>query len=218
MEREVEVSAAIQELEEFGEGYSFVARILQLSSRGADGDTLSVQILNRMLERCETIENWNKNNRWCSLSMKALARTRSPESLKTILGFVRKLPPQVPFGIIDLLGSILPVYNRIIVAKAREMAEDSESETQRAIGIQTLCNMYLEGLLPGDQARHLESLIDAFKKDRYSTEHLTEMVRLAMDNRKDVWNLDDLLGIETDEEQSSTDEILGSIAKELDDL
>lgn len=177
--------SALEELESMGQGYTFLNQMMVISDAASRGDSRALQLLETMLERCEEKNAWSKtNNFWCSMTLKALAHSRTPESMKIILGFIRRLPDTTPFGAVDLLSSILPMYSRFIHGPARELLEDKKSAVCRAIGMQTLCNLYIEGSLHGDYASFLEKLAKNFQEDRYLTRHHVDLVRSVSGQRK----------------------------------
>lgn len=180
------IRATIEHLRSLGRGYEFINFMNELTIEASSGDTDALNIFATMLKDCRDQVDWIEKNYWCSMAIRSLANTRTPESLKIIMGFVRKLPDNTPFGAIDLISSLLPVYKKFILGPAKELVKDDKKQAQKAIGLQTLCNLYLEGSLIGDQATYLESLIRNFEPDRYLTQHHVELVRTAIRSSKIV--------------------------------
>jgi hypothetical protein len=202
----------IRNLEEVCDSYEFSLRLMELSEKGESGDNNSVILLSEMLKQCVGKTEWFSHNRWCSMTLKALMMTRTPESLKIIMQFIRNLPEQMPFGAVDLLSSLLPLYRGIITGHVIQLASEGESEVLRALGMQTLCNLYLEGLLNSDHVVYLENLMRSYKGDRYFTQQVIDITRSALiGNRKaDDIDLSDLT-----EDITLNDELMTLIQGEL---
>lgn len=188
---------AISILRNAGFGYAFQESIQRISDSAGTGDELSFLVIKEMLKDCPDRDSWKKNNYWCSMALNALSGCQSSEALKFIMSYIRKLPENIPFGVIDLLSGILPRFGKFILGPAKELANDPRSAL-RAVGIQTLCNMYLDGELRDDNnIQLLDDLTKNFSQDSYRTEHHVELVRMAlhrasMDNDELVDEFDDL--------------------------
>ncbi len=204
----------LRKLEEICGSYEFTVKMTELSDLGRNGDRESTELLIAMLSMCGSRNQWFARNTWCSMAARALIQTRTRESLQFILRFIRDLPDQTPFGAVDLIAGLLPLYGSIITGHAVDLASEGQSEILRALGIQTLCNMYLEGLLSSEHSAYLDKIIRSFKGDRYFTQQITEIVRSSMlsDSRRgeDTGFLASLTGAE-----DLNDEIMNMIQGEL---
>ncbi len=213
----------VNQLRDMGKGYEFIKTMTILCDVAADGNRNALSILEIMLGECQSQDKWIKANYWCSMAIRSLINTRTPESMKIILGYIRKLPENTPFGAIDLISSLLPVYRQIILGPAKDLAMQSSRSVLKAIGLQTLCNMYLEGSLTGENALHLYKLIEDFKGDRYLTQHHVELVRSyrysldRAEQEKTFIPVTDQMTDDTyDEYADDTDRLLSDIMSELD--
>src|SRR5690606_6779565 len=68
-------------------------------------------------------------------------------------------------------------YKKIVLGPAKELCEFPLGSPQRAVGIQTLCNLHLEELLPPENLNYLASLLSNFEVDPFFTDYLVDMVR-----------------------------------------
>jgi hypothetical protein len=147
----------------------------RISRSAAEGDEESNQILETMLAECSG-KDWRTRNHWCSAVVHALANTRADRALTALIRHIQALPGSMAFGPVELIASLLPVFENRALAPAFEMA-DSENPTIRAIGLQVLCNFYLEDLLPDNETERLEALLRDFRRDDYMTQHVADLVR-----------------------------------------
>lgn len=210
----------LSHIESLGKGYEFIKFMNSLTSEARNGNSAALSVLTDMLDHCRRQTDWMQKNYWCSMAIRALANTRTPESLKIIIGFIRKLPDTTPFGAIDLISSLLPLYRKIILGPAKELAGEKK-QALRAIGIQTLCNLYLEGSLVGEQANYLQDIVKNFQPDRYLTYHHVELVRTATRSRRmEMMSFDEEEEPEIEDrntsEQDIEDELLNEILSELE--
>ena len=161
-------------------GYHLVREMQDLSERAGADEAAAQQVLTEMLEECLQPECWSKSSRYCSAVIHAVASIGSLRSMQMLLRFARALPAQIPFGTVDLISSVLPGYKRIIMGPIKDLLGEPESSAARAVGIQTLCNLYLEGSLQGAETSYLEEILKNFDQDDYLTQHVADLVRLEM--------------------------------------
>ena len=57
------------------------------------------------------------------------------------------------------------------------MSNTENAGPVKAIGIQTLCNLYLEGKLDGAELDFLKEVVKDFQTDRFLTHHLVDLVQ-----------------------------------------
>jgi len=167
-------------LKELTGSYSLIVEMQDIMERATEDDEESMQFLEFLLNDCKSLKTWRENNVLCSMSITAYIRTRTPRSMNKIIAFCYELPDQTHFGAIELISTLLPLYRKIILGPIKEMALSGNTQATRAIGLQTLCNMYLEGNLSLEDAKFLEQLVASFKEDRYFSSHITDLVKGAM--------------------------------------
>lgn len=170
----------IQRIKTGGQGYQFVQAMQELSLKAAEGDRDAMDALREMLEECKDMAFWNRNSRYCSAVVHAVGHSATLRSMKLLIDFARALPPGASYGVVELVSSILPSFRRIIMGPIQELITENPEGPARAIGIQTLCNLYLENLLQGEQIRFLEDVLKNFDSDDYLTQHVADLVRLEM--------------------------------------
>lgn len=83
----------------------------------------------------------------------------------------------MPLTFVEFLAKVLSFFGKIIVGPAKELIEYPSGTPQHAIGIQTLCNLFLEGLLGDEHLPYLSSLISRFEEDPYFSSYLIDMVK-----------------------------------------
>ncbi len=94
-----------------------------------------------------------------------------------LLKFIKSLPPSTPFVFVEFLSKLLPYYGKIIVGPTKELIEFPENSPQHAIGIQSLCNLFLDGTIGDENLPYLLSLLEDFQSDIYFSNYLVEMVK-----------------------------------------
>lgn len=163
-----------QRVNTISRGYQMV-RDIEECAELASQNPLLLPVLRDVLMQVVVSRDW-KNPVW-SRSLHILVNAGSSGSLFHVLDFIKKLPDSVPFALVELLGNLLPAYRRIVVGPAKELCEFPEGSAQRAIGIQTLCNLHLEGLLPPENLDYLAGLLGGFEVDPFFTDYLVDLVR-----------------------------------------
>ncbi|MBW7857697.1 MAG: hypothetical protein H3C43_05250 [Leptonema sp. (in: Bacteria)] len=136
---------------------------------------LYLPVLQKLLSEFLSKHDWSSPQ--LSRTLHILIHSGTSSSLFYVLDFVKKLPESVPFALVELLGNLLPSYRKIVLGPAKELCEFQMGSPQRAVGIQLLCNLHLEGLLPLDNLNYLASLLSDFEVDPFFTDYLVDMVR-----------------------------------------
>lgn len=139
-------------------------------------------VLQKLLS--EFLKNRDWSSPQCSRTLHILIHSGTSSSLFFMLEFIKKLPESVPFALVELLGNLLPSYRKIVLGPAKELCEFPMGSPQRAVGIQLLCNLHLEGLLPADNLNYLASLLASFEVDPFFTDYLVDMVRSTRSYRE----------------------------------
>ncbi|MCE9599727.1 MAG: hypothetical protein K8S54_17340 [Spirochaetia bacterium] len=158
--------------------FEFASELRRISDLAGDGDAPSQESLESLVKNCSA-DAWKVNARFCAAVTSALIQTGTHRSMLFMMRYLSALPGSIPFGAVELFSSHLPLYGARLLPTLRQMA-DSEEEASRAVGIQTLCNMYFERKLQAEDETFLQSRLEQFKDDRYSTGHFAELVRSDM--------------------------------------
>lgn len=174
----MDVDAKILQLNDLGQSYLFVLEMQKLSRAARDGDADSLAVLRKMLADCSGAD-WRSRNHWCSAVVHALANTETDAALQGLIDHIHKLPAGIAFGPVELIASLLPIFEERALAPAFQMA-GSDNPAVRAIGLQVLCNSYLEGSLPEDEVDRLDGLLRDFRKDNFLTQHVADLVRFKL--------------------------------------
>lgn len=175
-----ETSEIITSIKSQTSGYHLVRAMQDLSHRASTGESLALDALTDMLEECRDPEFWSRSSQYCSAVVHAVASIGSLRSMQMLLRYARALPDHISFGTVDLISSVLPTYKRIIMGPIKDLLGEHEASAARAVGIQTLCNLYLEGSLQGEETAFLEQVLQKFDNDGYLTQHVADLVRLEM--------------------------------------
>lgn len=169
-------SPATKELRDLLGSYRFFAEMQRLSAKASQGDPEAVSVLDSMLAECSVDPDWRVKSRWCSAAVRALVSAGTPEAMERVLGYVRALPEETPYGMIELLGGLVPAFGSAVVGRLSDLI-NSDSEAARAVGMQAYCTLALEGQLKPDELSELAALSATFAPDRYLTHHLIEVVQ-----------------------------------------
>jgi len=194
-------SSRIERIKTIGTGYDLIEEMRTLSREAEEGNEEAFQILEAMLGECRDPGNWNKHNVYCSAILNALARTGKSRSLQKLVKFVYEMPESMPSAAVALIAALLPLYRQIVVGPARKMILDGDREIVRAVGLQTLCNLFLDGMLEGEDTKFLQQTITDFTEDDYFTKNTIDIVRIifagqlstATDDSEFLEHIDDLL-------------------------
>lgn len=176
-----EIKAEIKELD----GLHLIRRLRELSSQAAEGDTNSLQVLGLMLKDCEDLATWQHHSRYASGSIHAVAQVKTLKAMQLIIGLVRSLPEGVPAGIIELLASILPEFQRFVMGPVRELVQKNDHSPAFLVGVQSLCNLYIEGHLEGADVEYLAERLKGFESGDYITQHIVDLVGAEISSHSD---------------------------------
>lgn len=143
----------------------------------------TLEALGELIFECNNREAWLNASGYVSGLVHAMVKAGTSKSMMRLLSFVRSLPDDMPFGAVELIGTTLPSYGKIITAPAKELCEGKFSASAHAIGIQTLCNLFLDDLIDGDQADYISGLIENFEQDEFFSSHLVDLAKSKMKNR-----------------------------------
>ncbi len=167
-------TAEIEKLRSLGGSYMFDLEIRRLSEAAAQDDAAALETLEQMLR--DGCRDWMKDSYWCSAAIRGLVLSESARSMEIVLDYIKNSSAELPYGVIELFASLLPVYGGAVLPHLREMAKAEEASPIRAVGIQALCNVYLEGRLEGEDLQFLKTTIRDFMPDRYMTHHVVDLV------------------------------------------
>lgn len=154
--------------------FEFASRLRDLMERARSGETEAHAQLEALVRACD-YASWGKHAQYCCAVTSALIQTGTHRSMLLMMRTLTSLPPNVPFGAVELFASNLPVYGENILPTLRGML-DSESEAVRAVAIQTLCNLFLEGRLSESDTQFLVGRIENLEPDRFGTDQCAELV------------------------------------------
>ena len=172
------VDAKIQQLNNLGQSYLFVLEMRKLSRAARDMDAESLAVLEKMLTDLGA-EDWKSRNHWCSAVVHASANTGHETALRALIAHIQQLPATIAFGPVELIASLLPVFAERALDPAFDMA-GSDNPAIRAIGLQVVCNFFLEDVLPESEIPKLEELLRDFRKDNFLTQHVADLVRFKL--------------------------------------
>ncbi|MCB1323371.1 MAG: hypothetical protein KDK34_24140 [Leptospiraceae bacterium] len=172
--------ARIDEIKAIRQGYQLVQAMQKLSREACSGDEAAFEVLTHMLEECRESEAWHRSSGYCSAVIHAIAQCASLRSMQTLIRYAKNLPDDIPYGTVELLSNILPAYRRIIMGPVKDLIKAPDGSPARAVGLQTFCNLYLNGALQGADIAFLQEEIKAFETDSFLTQHAVDLVRLEM--------------------------------------
>ena len=190
----MDIQSEIKKIKELGSGYYFTKALQDLSDNISSGDDSSFQILEKMTDDCKLPNLWKENCRYCSAIVSALAHLRTSKSLQFLINFIQNLPEDMPYGAVDLLGSLLPVYENQIIGNLKEMAAQNSNASIKAVGMHALTNMALDDKLAENDMNFLLNLLEDFKGDRYFSSDFIEIAIFHIQRKvKNYENHEDLL-------------------------
>ncbi len=176
-------------------------QLIEEYSKQIHKDKTILENIKIILDNCKTYEDLKKNSYLCSCCIHVLIQSRRPESMYTLIQYIKSLPEFVPITFVEFLGKLLPFFGKIIIGPSKELAEFPSGTPQHAIGIQTLCNLFLDGLLGEENYDYLRKLIYDFRNDYYFTDYLIEMVKSTREFRIITQEKESLI-----QEESTTEE------------
>lgn len=183
-------------LEEPGQSFRLGGVIQEVAAEARKNPETMVA-LETLLSECEDEEFWRHQSRWGSTLFHTIVRVGNSRSMMLLLNFARRLPDDFPFGPVDLLGNILPLYGHIMIGPAKELVQSRASSACEAVGVQTLCQLYLDGAIQGDNSRYLQDMIHRFEGDRFLSQYIIELVQTSMQRasleQEDTFDPDDVL-------------------------
>lgn len=150
--------------------------IESLSSQIANNKEL-LNSIQKILEECRTFEGIKQHSSLCSFCIHILIQSQRPESMFILIQYIKSLDEFIPLTFAEFLGRLLPFFGKIIIGPAKELCQFPRNTPQHAIGIQTLCNLFLDGLLGEENHPYLIELIKNFESDPYFSKHLIDMVK-----------------------------------------
>ncbi|MCB1166394.1 MAG: hypothetical protein KDK37_06755 [Leptospiraceae bacterium] len=168
-----------EKLEEPGQSFR-LGSVIQSVAADARENVETMQALEDLLQDCSDPDFWRTDGRWASTLFHTVVRVGNSRSMMLLLSFARRLPEDFPFGPVDLLGNILPLYGHIMIGPAKELVQENASSACLAVGVQTLCQLYLDGAIYGENMRYLQSMIDDFESDSYLSQNIIELVKNSM--------------------------------------
>lgn len=163
--------------------FEFGSRLRDLIDRARDGDGEAHALLESLVRACD-YASWASHAQYCCAVTSALIQTGTHRSMLLMMRTLNSLPPTVPFGAVELFASNLPVYGENILPTLRGMTE-SPSDAVRAVAIQTLCNLFLEGKLTEPDAQLLRARIEKLEPDRFGTDQFADLVKSEMQRKKE---------------------------------
>jgi len=194
---EATINSIQEHLESLGESYLFIMEMRKLSHAAAANDENAMLTLEAMIQNCGP-ETWQKKSYWCSAIIHALVNTGTNRSLEVVLQHINAFSETILFGPIELMSNLLPHYGEIVINPAIKMASSKIGSPIRAIGIQILCNLFLEGKLPDAKKEQLNDLLNNFQQDRYLTLQTVELVRSKMNQETNLISKSEIEGLFTE--------------------
>ena len=173
------VQERIREIKALSQGYHLVQAMRELSGSAAAGDEQALEVLTGMLAECRSAESWARSSSYCSAVVHAVAQTGTLRSMQLLIRCVSEFDEEMPYGAVELFSSILPTYKRIVMGPLKDLIETGPGPA-RAVGLQSLCNLYLDGQLQGEEIRYLTGCLKKFTQDDYLTLHVADLVRLEI--------------------------------------
>jgi len=154
----------------------FVLEMQKLSAEASGGDTDAFDALEKMLKEKKGV--WD-NGPYMSAVFHALSRTNSDRSFAAITDYVENIKTLFPYGAVELISSLISGYGKKAVEPSFQFAA-SDVLSIRAIGVQTLCALYLEGAADEIDVVRIKSLLENYGEDEYLTGHMADLVLSEM--------------------------------------
>jgi hypothetical protein len=164
--------------------------------------------IKNILEQCRTFEDLKKNNIICSYCIHILIHSQRPESMYVLLQHIKSLAEFMPLKYVEFLGRLLPFFGKIVIGPAKELCSYPRGTPQHAIGVQILCNLFLDGILGEENLSYLIELIQDFESDPYFTKNLIDMVKSTREYKEYLKKIHQVQTSSLPEEELSFDSIL----------
>jgi len=168
---------APQELRAMGQSYHFFMEMQRISQAAASGDTKALDLLEKMLAECNLGADWSANNCWCSATIRAVISSGSERGRKATIAYIESLKEDIPYGALELISSLLPLYGNSIAPELRRWFALPDNEPPKLIAVQTLCNLYLERQMQGELLDFFLKAIADYNPRHSLTMHLVDLVR-----------------------------------------
>lgn len=168
---------------EIANSYKRYEAIETLSNRISTDKEL-LKSIEDILSECKNFENLKKNNLLCSFCIHILVQSQRPEGMILLIKYIKSLDEFIPTTYVEFLAKLLSFFGKIIIGPTKELIQYPKGTPQHAIGIQTLCNLFLEGLLGEEHLPYLANLIQDFEEDPYFSNYLVEMVKSTREYRE----------------------------------
>lgn len=170
----------VQELEsylmEIANSYKKIEVIEDLSNR-IHSDKELLKSIDLILSECKNFDNLKKRSLICSFCIHILVQSQRPEGMAILIKYIKSLDEFIPNTYVEFLAKILSFFGKIIIGPTKELVQFPKGTPQHSIGIQTLCNLFLEGLLGDEHLPYLVNLIQDFEDDPYFSSYLVDMVK-----------------------------------------
>jgi|YNPMSStandDraft_1061717.scaffolds.fasta_scaffold12805_2 hypothetical protein len=146
-------------------------------------DKSVLESIQHILEKSKTYEGFKQNSVIISYCIHILIQSQRPESMFLLIQHIKSLPESIPLKYVEFLGRLLPFFGKIIIGPAKELCQFPMGTPQHAVGIQILCNLFLDNLLGEENFSYLVKLINEFEQDPYFSKHLIDMVKSTSEYR-----------------------------------
>ena len=167
---------------------TMVNEMRELGQLAASGDLVAQKAIEMMLLDCQNLTNWQKKGHYTSAIIHAAAQIKNVKAMQMIVLLVKNLPIGIPSGGIELLAGILPEFRPFVMGPIRDLMKFDENTPAFLVGIQSMCNLYLEGALEGSDLNFLADKLDGFVSSDYITSHIVDLVRSELKSRNDAGN------------------------------
>lgn len=164
-------------------GFQLVSEMKKLGEKASNGDANSFNALSLMLADCQKIENWQNKGHYTSAVVYAVSQIKSLKAMQLIIKLIENLPEGIPSGSLELLAGTLPGFKRFVLSPVKQLVQKKSNSPACLIGIQTLCNLYLEDGLEGNDIDFLADKLKDFQTSDYSTKHVVDLVKTEMASR-----------------------------------
>ncbi|MFN3604855.1 MAG: hypothetical protein ACK4UJ_09115 [Leptonema sp. (in: bacteria)] len=130
-----------------------------------------------ILAECNNFENLKKNSTICSFSIHVLVQSQRPEGMYILIQHIKSFDSFMPPTYVEFLAKVLSFFGKIIIGPAIELTQYPIGTPQNAIGVQTLCNLFLEGMLGEEHLPYIVKLIQEYDENPYSSQYLIDLIK-----------------------------------------